>query len=86
MQQTESQTNLKGVQIVSKYHLNYQNDPTKLKCNFVNHNLPKNSKSVKKALQDRKWQPSVLVPQTLFQTNLKRVQNVCKLSKRSNNA
>ena len=59
MQQIESQTNLKGVQNVSKYHLNYQNNLTKLKCNFVNHNLPKNSKSMKEALQDRKWQPSV---------------------------
>ena len=48
MQQTESQTNLKGVQNVSKYHLNYQNDLTKLKCSFVNHNLPKKFKKCEK--------------------------------------
>ena len=45
---TYFQTNQKSFENVFKYHLNFQNDITMLKCKFVTYNLPKSSKVRKK--------------------------------------
>ena len=41
---TYCQTNLKRVQNVSKFHLNFQNDLKQLTCRFITHNLGKKFK------------------------------------------
>ena len=37
----QNQSNLKCIQNMCTYHLNFQNHQTMLKCKFVTHNLPK---------------------------------------------
>ena len=51
--------NLKSVQNMFKYHLNFQNILKLLKYKFVTHKLSKNLKGVKNTLQDPKLQQSM---------------------------
>ena len=75
---TQFQTNLKRVQNVSKYHLNFQNDLKKLTCRFVTHNLRKKFKQSEKSTTRPKMATKCVSATNLVQTNLKHAQNVSR--------